>query len=93
MTLWYQFLGEPVHVTVHGFFPLVHLCVGWGSLSSFLADFAGLLTTLSIIEHAIIYLVIIAIILLYYYINFIIIFIIYFMSLYMSKRRHTFSLF
>ena len=49
MTLWYQFLGEPVHVTVHGFFPSVHLCAGWRPLSSFLADVTGLWTTLCII--------------------------------------------
>ena len=49
VTLWYQFIDEPVHVTVRGFFPLVHLCAGWGPLSSFLADVAGLWTTLCII--------------------------------------------
>ena len=49
VTLWYQILGEPVHVMVQGFFPLVHLCVGWESLSSFLSDVAGLWTTLCII--------------------------------------------
>ena len=92
MTLWYQFLGEPVHVTVHGFFPLVHLCAGWGPLSSFLADVAGLWTTLCITVHVIIvlqlfymylfgnycYYPIILLLHFYYYL---------FRSLYMSKRN------
>ena len=60
-------------MTVYGFFPLVHLCAGWGPLSSFLADIAGLWTTLCITVHVIIvlqlficiYLVIITIIPLY----------------------------
>ena len=41
-------------MTVHGFFPLIHLCAGWGPLSSFLADVAGSWTTLCIIVHVII---------------------------------------
>ena len=40
-SLRYGSIGEPVHVTVHGFFPLVQLCDG-GLVTSFLPEVARL---------------------------------------------------